>query len=74
MTVGARAARVKSPAKTKKGIAAEVVSEYLIGAEDMAMVYISPDPFYGAFEEDLDLRKFNLAKHGTAGLNFVEKG
>ncbi len=38
------------------------------------MVYISPNPFYGAFKEDLDLRKFNLAKHGTAGLNFVEEG
>jgi hypothetical protein len=40
MTIGARAARVKSAAKTKKDLAAEVVSEYLIGAEDMATVYI----------------------------------
>jgi hypothetical protein len=44
----------------------------LTGAEDMAMVYILPDPFYGAFQEELDLRRFDLATHGTAGLNFVE--
>jgi hypothetical protein len=69
----ARAARVKSPAKSKKDIAAEIVMEYLIGAEDMAMVYISPDPFYGAFKEELDLCKFDLSQHSTAGLNFFEK-
>jgi hypothetical protein len=59
--------------KTKKAIAAEVVSDYLIGPGDMAMVYISPDPFYGAFEEELDFWKFVFAKHCTAGLRFVEK-
>jgi hypothetical protein len=73
MTLGACAARIKSTAMTMKDSAAAVVSEYLIGAEDMAMVYISPDPFYGAFQEELDLRRFDLATHGTAGLNFVEK-
>ncbi len=70
---GAHVARVKSPAKSKKDIAAEVVMEYLIGAKDMAMVYISPDPFYGAFKEELDLCKFDLSRHSTAGLNFFEK-
>ncbi len=37
------------------------------------MVYISPDPFYGAFKEELDLWKFDFAKHRTAGLRFIEK-
>ena len=37
------------------------------------MVYISPDPFYGAFEEELDLRKFDFAVHCTAGLRFIER-
>ncbi len=73
VSFGARAARVKSPAKSKKDIAPEVVTEYLIGVEDMAMVYISPDPFYGAFEEELDLCKFDLSRHSTAGLNFFKK-
>ncbi len=71
--ITARAAHVKSLDKSKKAIAAEVVSDCLIGPGDMAMVYISPDPFYGAFEEELDLRKFDFAKHCTAGLCFVEK-
>ncbi len=72
-TIGARAARVKLPEKRKKDITAEVMSEYLIGPGDMAMVYISPDPFYGAFKEELDLWKFDLTKHRTAGVNFFEK-
>jgi hypothetical protein len=58
---------------TKKDVAAEVVRAYQIGPEDVAMVYISPDAFYGAFEEELDLRKFNFSMHRTAGLNFYEK-
>jgi hypothetical protein len=49
------------------------VAEYLIGVDDMAMVYISPDPFRSAFEEELDLRKFDLSHHRTAGLCFFEK-
>ncbi len=73
VSFGARAARVKSPAMSKKDITAEVVREYLIGKEDMAMIYISPDPFYGTFEEELDLCKFDLSRHSTAGMNFFEK-
>jgi hypothetical protein len=34
----------------------------------MAMVYMSPDPFFDAFEEDLDLCKWSFNKHRTAGL------
>jgi hypothetical protein len=37
------------------------------------MVYISPDPFRSAFKEELDLRKFDLSHHRTAGLCFFEK-
>jgi hypothetical protein len=58
---------------SKKHIAAAVVQEYLIGPEDMAMIYISPDAIYGAFEEELDLRKFTFSSHATAGLNLYEK-
>jgi hypothetical protein len=52
---------VKTPVLIKKDIAAAVVREYSIGHEDMATIYLSPDPFYGAFEEELDLRKFDLS-------------
>ena len=73
--IAARAARVKSKdvSKTKKQLAADVVAEYLIGLHDMAMIYVSPDPFGLAFEEELDLRKFNFDTHCTAGLCFLEK-
>jgi hypothetical protein len=73
--IAARAARVRSKnnTKSKKQIAAYAVSEYLIGIDDMAMVYVSPDPFSSAFKEDLDLRKFNLSHHRMAGLCFFEK-
>jgi hypothetical protein len=73
VTIGARAARVKSPPMSKKDIAAAVVQDYPIGPEDMAMVYISADSFYGAFKEELDLRKYNLSSHVTTGLNFYVK-
>ncbi len=73
VSFGARAARVKSPAMSKKDITAEVVREYSIGKADVAMIYISPHPFYGAFKEELDLCKFNLSRHSTAGMNFFAK-
>jgi hypothetical protein len=37
--------------------AATIVSAYGIGKEDMAAIYLSPDPFFDVFEEELDLRK-----------------
>jgi hypothetical protein len=40
---------------------------------DMAMIYISPDPYGGAFEEELDLHKFDISAHCTASLCFFEK-
>jgi hypothetical protein len=73
-SVGTRAAWVRFPKdhRSKKEIAADVVSQYLIGASDMAMIYVSQDPYGTAFEEELDLRKFDLHRHTTAGLCFFE--
>ena len=39
----------------------------------MAMIYMSPNPYGRTFEEPLDLRKFDLSKHPTAGLCFITK-
>ena len=73
--IATRAARVKSKDdnKTKKQIAADVVAEYLIESNNTTMIYVSPDPFGSAFEEDIDLRKFDFITHRTAGLCFLEK-
>ncbi len=53
-------------------IASEIATEYNITCSDLATVYMSPDPFFGAFEEDIDLRKWSYDKHRTAGLALVE--
>jgi len=37
----------------------------------MDMIYMSPDPYGRTFEEPLDLRKFDLSKHPTAGLCLI---
>ncbi len=37
----------------------------------MATVYMSPDLFYEAFEEELDLRKWSFDRHRTAGLSLL---
>ncbi len=73
--IAARAARLShnDGPRSKKHITADVVAEYLIGALDMAMIYVSPDPYGSAFEEELILRKFDITTHRSAGLCFIEK-
>jgi hypothetical protein len=39
----------------------------------MAMVYMSPNPYFDAFEQPLDLQKFDYTKHPTAGLSLYKK-
>jgi len=38
----------------------------------MAMIYLSPDPYYDAFKQPLDLHKFNIVTHATAGLSLLK--
>jgi hypothetical protein len=40
---------------------------------DMSMVYMSPDPYHEAFEQTLDLHKFDFSHHCTAGLSLFEQ-
>jgi hypothetical protein len=65
--IAAAAARVQAAASD----AAIIVSAYGIGKEDMTTVYMSLDPFFDAFEEELDLRKWSFDKHRTAGLSLL---
>jgi hypothetical protein len=37
----------------------------------MATVYMSPDPFFDSFEEEMDLWKWSFDKHHTASLSLV---
>ena len=73
--VAARAARtsITKPTPTGKALASTIVSDYLIGQQDMALIYLSPDPYGRVFNESLDLRKWDLTRHRTGGLRFLEK-
>ena len=44
---------------TNKQTAADLVTQYLIGRTNMATIYMSPKPYHQAFEEELNLRKFD---------------
>jgi hypothetical protein len=62
----ASAARAKQV--SKQNLAAELVEEFNIGTQDMAIIYMSPDPYHDAFEQTIDLLKFDLSQHPTGGL------
>jgi hypothetical protein len=69
--ITAKAARTKP--LSRRNIAAELGENFNIGTHDMAMVYMSPDPYHEAFEQTFDLRKFNFSHHPTAGLSLFER-
>ena len=46
--------------------------DFDVTRRDMAMIYMSPDPYFEAFEEQLNLQHVNLTKHTTAGLELCE--
>ena len=52
-----------TPSATSKTLAADVVSQFLIGPKDMEMIYMSDDPYGRSFEITLDLRKWDLTTH-----------
>ncbi len=68
----ATAARVQVPGNGKT-LFSDVVTEYLIGPHDMAMIYMSPDSYGCAFEQEIDLCKWDLTKHCTVGMRLLKK-
>jgi hypothetical protein len=54
--------------RTTSNIAADIVTEFMITKSDISMIYLSPDPYHESFEEEVDLRRFDLNKHRTARL------
>ncbi len=69
--IAAKAACTKS--LLRRIIAAEQAENFNIGSHDMATVYMSPDPYHEAFEQILDLCKFNFSHHPIAGLSLFEQ-
>ena len=43
--------------------ASDLATHFLVGKHDLATVYMSPDPYHNAFEEELDLRKYDYTQH-----------
>ena len=66
--IAVAAARIWSTPDAPPPTASDIVSEFNIGQNDMVLVYMSPDPYHEAFEEVLDLRRFDLSRHRTVGL------
>jgi hypothetical protein len=67
----ARAAHTKP--LSCQNLAAELMEEFRIGVQDMVMVYMSPDPYHEAFEQTVNLRKFDLSKHPMGGLSLYAR-
>ena len=67
--IAAAAAHVRASV----GPASTVASEFNITKDDMAIVYMSQDPFFNSFEEVLDLWEWSFDKHRTAGLFLVSR-
>jgi hypothetical protein len=51
----------------------DIATEFLIGPHDMAMIHMSPNPYGRTFEKEIDLRKWDLTCHCTAGMQLLEK-
>ncbi len=64
----AAAAQVRTLPNATPQTASDMVSDYNITRNDMAMIYMSPDPYFEAFEEVINMARFYLSKHRTAGL------
>ncbi len=76
-TIPAKAARAQSlldqPRWPRRPWVIDVMMEYNIGRNNMAMVYMSPNPYFDVFEQPLNLQKFDYTKHPTVGLSLYEK-
>jgi hypothetical protein len=75
--VGARAATAHATAPTPRSRARpprarDILLDFDVTRQDMAMIYMSPDPYFEAFEEKLTLQNVKLKKHQTAGLELYE--
>ena len=56
-----------------KVIASEIASGYHVDQSCMEMIYMSPSLYHDAFDEVIDIQRFDCAKYPTAGLSLLEK-
>jgi hypothetical protein len=74
--ISAKAAGVQTPTGTPRQQcrprAINAMTMFDVGASNMAMIYMLPDPYFEAFEQPIDFWKFNPGKHPKMGLSFYE--
>jgi hypothetical protein len=56
------------PKNVKRRLEHDMIMKHDITKKDLDMVYLSPSCFLDAFEEELDLRRFDPTKSPTAGI------
>jgi hypothetical protein len=72
-TILAQAACTRLPPHpTQQSRVFDIMTGYDIGRDNMSMIYMSPDPYFDSFEQPLDLRKCDIMKHPTRGLNLCK--
>ena len=55
-----------------KVIVSEIANAFNVDCSCMKIIYMSPSPYYDTFDEVIDLRCVELAKHHTTGLLLLE--
>jgi hypothetical protein len=75
-SVGAKAATAHAMAPTPRRArpprARDIMLDFDVTRRDMAMVYMSPDPYFDALDETINVKHVNLKKHTTASLELYE--
>jgi hypothetical protein len=76
-SIAAKAAKTSLPCPNKSRLARrpkamDIMADYEISKSNMVMIYLSPDPYFDAFEQPINIRHFDLTKHDTARLSLHE--
>jgi hypothetical protein len=72
-SVNTTPSHTSTPRQRQRNKKPDIMTASDINRLDMAKIYMSPDPFFEAFEQPIDLRDFNLNNHPTAGLSLYER-
>ena len=61
------------PCRLAQILASALARAYNVDSSCMDMVYMSPSPYHNAFDEVMDIRKWDFSKHPTAGMSLIEQ-
>jgi hypothetical protein len=61
-------------ARTLSSTTSDITSEFLIGKNDMAMIYLLLNLFFESFKEVVDITRFDYNMHRTVGSSLTTAG